>query len=127
MQALRDLRAARPKHHLSDDARDRELFRWLDEVVVGWERGRSASSVAAPGEMTRQLAEILDEAWGGASVLRKLSELRAHAEETAASDLEGFVQALPLRSLLPLLLFQLPSLMLVLLWPVLQKLLRDLA
>jgi hypothetical protein len=103
------------------------LGHWLSEVTANWERGLPARQLRAPGDLSPQLAEVLDEAWSGASVLRQLSELRTYAEQQAEADLENFVHALPLKSLIPLLLFQLPSLMLVLLWPILQKLVRDLA
>ncbi|HRK09018.1 MAG TPA: hypothetical protein PLZ57_14720 [Pseudobdellovibrionaceae bacterium] len=124
VQALRDIqsRDAEPRSEL-----ERAIGVWLSEVTANWERGLPARNLRAPGDLCQQLSEVLDEAWRGASVLRQLSELRAYAEEQAEADLENFVQALPLKSLIPLLLFQLPSLMLVLLWPILQKLVRDLA
>ncbi len=120
------LRAIRSRRQALHQTQEMGLNLWIDDLLLSWERGRPARAVSAPGDISLQLAEILDEGWRGASVLRQLSDLRAYAEEQAESDLENFVQALPLRSLIPLLLFQLPSLMLVLLWPILQKLVRDL-
>ncbi len=120
------LRAIRSRRQALHQTQEMGLNLWIDDLLLSWERGRPARAVSAPGDISLQLAEILDEGWRGASVLRELSDLRAYAEEQAESDLENFVQALPLRSLIPLLLFQLPSLMLVLLWPILQKLVRDL-
>lgn len=124
VQALRDLqsRDSEPRSEL-----EHAIRHWLAEVTANWDRGLPARTLRAPGDLCQQLAEVLDEAWRGASVLHQLGELRASAEEQAEADLENFVQALPLKSLIPLLLFQLPSLLMVLLWPILQKLLRDLA
>lgn len=72
------------------------------------------------------LFAVLDRGWSGDPILPSLHELEKEFLQVSDNDLACHLQKLPVLGLLPLLLFQFPSFMALLVGPLLQQLMNQL-
>ncbi len=71
------------------------------------------------------LFSILDRGWQGQPILQSLNELEKEFMQVTDNDLACHLQKLPVIGLLPLLLFQFPSFMALLMGPLLKQLMTQ--
>jgi hypothetical protein len=74
----------------------------------------------------RSLAEITIMGLAGQSVLSHLEELRIEIERACEIEIKRHLDLLPLKMLVPLLLFQFPAFLLLLFGPLLSRLVQEL-
>ena len=98
------------------------LFAW-DQEHSDW---RSALH-AIKGPHRRALAELLCAGLAGQSILSQLNELRDELVRASEIELKAYVDLLPLKMLVPLLLFQFPAFLTLLFGPLLSKFIQELS
>lgn len=97
-----------------EDSWRQQLGLWLKLL----EMGRSPQEVV--GKMTfvrRQCLEILEMGLRGDSVYQQVCNLEEEVYEATKLEIEEFVAVLPLKSLIPLLFFQFPAFLALLMGP----------
>lgn len=102
----------------------KQVLKWL--ILV--ERGESSHKVldSIQSQHRRALLLLLEKSFNGVSISAALQDLEEEVSVAAASEMEGFLQKLPFVTLIPLLLFQFPAFMLLLVGPVLLEALHQL-
>lgn len=107
--------------------RDRSLLsRFLSRWLVERELGRRLSPDERLSPSERHLLYILERGLEGEPVLPAVIELEAETIERCEFQIEEFIEALPLKSLIPLLLFIFPAYLILLLGPLVEALARGL-
>jgi hypothetical protein len=75
----------------------------------------------------KAIFDILAQGLRGQAILSQLKDIEEEIWTIVQLDIEKFVSLLPIRALIPLMLFQLPGFLILLLGPILQKLLVELS
>jgi len=88
-------------------------------------QGRSDSETRFPTHLQKGLITLIERGCAGQPTLEQLLALEKEIESAAEAELELFVATLPFKVLLPLLFFQFPAYLLLLLGPVLRELGRQ--
>lgn len=106
----------------SDAEWKRVLHLWLSLI----EMGRSTSAMKAKLSLARrQSLDILEQGMAGESIYSQVCSLEQEFLEAAHLEMEHYVATLPIKSLIPLLFFQFPSFLLLLIGPFLQQFLSQ--
>ena len=105
-----------------EDSFSVQIFRWIEAL----ETGSGAAEVLAEIESAyrRTLLSIFQKGIEGHSILKQLDELEAELLEIGAREIQEFVLLLPLKLLLPLLFFQFPAYLILMIGPLLRRLLE---
>ena len=91
-----------------------ELRLWLKLL----ELGRSPVEILGKMNMTRrQCLETLHQGLRGEPIYSQICNLEAEVYEAAKLEVEEFISLLPMKSLVPLLIFQFPALLMLLIGP----------
>ncbi len=98
------------------------LFAW-DQEHSDW---RSVLH-AVKGPHRRALAELICAGLAGQSILSQLTELREELVRASEMDLKAYIDLLPIKMLVPLLLFQFPAFLILLFGPLLSKFIQELS
>jgi hypothetical protein len=114
------LQSASPKDGFATEVR---TFLHLWEQGRDW-RARIASHVASP--YRRALLELIASALAGQSILPQLADLKVDMTEACEQDIRHHLELLPLKMLIPLLIFQFPAFLLLLFGPLLRNLIQEL-
>ena len=107
-----------------------EYARQLQQLLFAWDQEHSdwrASLHSIRGPHRRALAELLCAGLAGQSILNQLQELREEVIRASEHELKAFVDLLPIKMLVPLLLFQFPAFLLLLFGPMLVKFIQELS
>jgi hypothetical protein len=72
------------------------------------------------------LLEVLGQGLAGQSILSKLKELEQEIIQRCADELDEYVQLLPFKMLIPLLLFQFPAFLILLIGPLMAEFIKTL-
>ncbi len=107
------------KDEFSDISR-KFLFAWDNEQ--NWRR-------LAQGERSvyrRILLEVIASGLSGQSIQNQLKEIQTELERAMELEIKRNVELLPLKMMIPLLLFQFPAFLLLLFGPILNQLLKEL-
>lgn len=88
-------------------------------------QGRAPGDSAFPTHLQKAFLNLLERGLSGQPTLEHLSALESEVEDAAESELELFLAALPFKVLLPLLIFQFPAYLILLLGPLLRDLTRQ--
>ncbi|PWU16633.1 MAG: hypothetical protein C5B49_10380 [Bdellovibrio sp.] len=103
----------------------------FSESVTRWiiERDRQANGFAELRKLTRSelyLLKLLERGLRGEPILPALRELETEIVEKCELQIDEFIETLPLKSLVPLLLFIFPAYLLLLLGPLVESLTKGL-
>lgn len=89
-------------------------------------QGRAQNDSRFTTHLQQAFINLVERGCAGQPVLLHLDALEGEIESAANAELELFVAALPFKVLLPMLLFQFPAYLLLLLGPILRELGRQL-
>jgi hypothetical protein len=122
------LRVSDQREEFAADLR-RFLFAW--DQGHDWRRRFFSSNFSTRSRRLqspyrRALIEILAAGLAGQPVLTHLEELRLEIERACEIEIKGHLESLPLKMLVPLLLFQFPAFLLLLFGPLLNRLIQEL-
>ncbi len=93
------------------------LRRWMTARQLGQDITPLIKSLKTPSQ--RALIQLLNQGLGGESIHPVLVQLEEELLEQANDEIEEFVSTLPLKALMPLLLFQFPAYLILMLAPLL--------
>ncbi len=102
-----------------DDEFARRVRRWCIRVES---EGASFDPAWFPTPLQRAVGWVCYQGLKGEPVLTRLSELEDELIYASHIELERFLQVLPVRALLPVMLLQMPALMILVLGPILLEL-----
>ena len=108
----------------NDDSFSQQVFEWLRLKEQGGPAKEYRDGVASVYRKT--LLSIFDMGLEGLPIIERLEEIEGELLKVSRSELDQYIKRLPFLSLLPLLCFQLPALLLIVLSPVLDELFRGL-
>lgn len=107
---------------------DEVLARDIRKFLFAWDQGQDwrqiANSIQSPHR--RALLELAATALAGQPILTHLEELRQELLAATDAEIGRYLELLPIRMLIPLLLFQFPAFLMLLFGPLLMKLLEEL-
>ena len=104
---------------------DRELWRELNCWLNSWQQNQSMPS-SIQTRHRRVLYELIAKGLMGSPIYERLQSFREDLMGACWDELEDFLQALPFRSGLILMLFQFPAMLLLLLGPMILSMLEAL-
>jgi len=107
--------------HDSSTVFQRQVRSWWQQKEKGEDTARWLQQLNNPYRLA--LFTILERGWAGDPILPSLNELEKEFLQVSDNDLACHLQRLPVLGLFPLLLFQFPSFMALLLGPLLTQLL----
>lgn len=98
------------------------------QMYFAYEQGRSASEVIHSVESLYRVAllEVLLQGLEGQPILSRLQELKVEIMDACESEIKEVLALLPLKLLVPLLLFQFPAFLLMLFGPIMRHLIGEL-
>jgi hypothetical protein len=88
--------------------------------------GRALTEIQFPRHYQKAFIDLIERGCAGQPTLVHLDALESEIEKAAQAELELFVASLPFKVLLPMLIFQFPAYLLLLLGPLLRELGRQL-
>lgn len=95
----------------------------LRELLVLREQGTLGDKATAfENPYQRAFWDLLERGLSGHPILEPLVALEDEADRVALNDLDAHVASLPFKALLPLLFFQFPAFVMLLVWPLLREL-----
>lgn len=89
------------------------------------QQGRESSANSFPTHLQQAFLHLIERGLAGQPVLEALTALENEVDSAAQNELELFLAALPFKVLLPMLAFQFPAYMILLLGPMLRELGRQ--
>lgn len=101
------------------------------QLVRQWillkEQNRSTNDVLKPikSSYRRELFFLMDKGWRGEPIYQLLCQLEEETLEACEDEINEFMLTLPVKSLAPLLLFQFPAFLILLMAPLLSALLHS--
>lgn len=114
--------AVRDFVHNYPSAFARQVSVWMVER----ENGKNAASEVAMLPSERFLIRIVDRGLKGEPIMTPLRELESEIIDRCENQMEEFVELLPVKTLMPLLLFIFPAYLLLLLGPMVERLVQSL-
>ncbi len=116
------------KRYLASTSASPEFASALRNFLFCFEQGRDwrtdLSKLKSP--YRRALIETISFGMNGQSIAVHLQSLREELESAAEAEIQQHIEMLPLKMLIPLLLFQFPAFLLLLFGPLLQHLIEEL-
>lgn len=109
-------------------ARD-EVAQELRRFLFAWDQGQDWRTIVAgvSSPQRRALFELISSGLAGQAVLPQLEELRDEMIRACDIEMKRFIDMLPIKMLVPLLLFQFPAFLLLLFGPLLSKFVQELS
>jgi hypothetical protein len=122
------IRAGLSKFLQGASARDETAIE-MRRFLFSWEQGQDWRSTVRNMKtpQRRALAELLASGLRGQPILPLLEELKIEMERACEIEIKGHLESLPMRMLVPLLLFQFPAFLLLLFGPLLSRLVAELS
>lgn len=116
------------KRYLSNANSKDRFARQTRAFLFAWEQGQDWRAVIRSIKEIhrRTLLEIAASGLAGQSILPHLESLRSEMVDAAELEIEAHLEMLPLKMLVPLLLFQFPAFLLLLFGPLLRHLIQEL-
>ncbi len=101
----------------------------LAMVLAAFERGETVKLRPETNNLLyrRALLELIEAGLRGEPILNQLKELETEILKACHSDIDKYVAALPMRTMIPLMLIQFPAFLLLLLGPIVSELIRGLS
>ena len=98
------------------------------KFLFAWDRGQNWSDLIQnePSSYRRILLELIASGMSGMSIQSQLKELQSEIERGMELEIKRHIELLPLKLMVPLLLFQFPAFLLLLFGPILNQLLKEL-
>ncbi|MGE0631696.1 MAG: hypothetical protein AB7O96_04775 [Pseudobdellovibrionaceae bacterium] len=93
------------------------LLRWLMLVERGEKVSHLLTEIKSPHR--RALLDLLEKSFKGQSISSPLRDLEEEIGSAAQAEVDAYISRLPFIALVPLLLFQFPAFMLLLIGPIL--------
>ncbi len=109
----------------NDDSFSQQVAEWLRLREQGGQAHEYRHSLRSIYRKT--LLSIFDMGLEGAPILEHMKKMENELMKVGQSELDEYIRRLPLISLLPLLFLQLPALLIIVLYPMLNELLKGLA
>lgn len=105
-----------------------ELALQMRQLLTSWDRGLSHQAILkqAKSHYRRALIEICVAGLAGQSVMPMLEELRVEIEDACEMEIRHHLDVMPIKMLVPLLIFQFPAYLLLLFGPLLKHLITEL-
>lgn len=107
----------------------KDLFaKQVGAFLFAWDQGQDwRAAIRSVREAHRRtLLEVAASGLSGQSILPHLESLKAEIVDAAELEIESHLEMLPLKMLVPLLLFQFPAFLLLLFGPLLRHLIEEL-
>jgi hypothetical protein len=105
---------------------DDEFATYLRGLLVAWERGLEwRSSLDTQSPQRRALVEIVANGIAGHAIASQLDAVRLEVERACEHEIREHLELLPLKMLVPLLLFQFPAFLLLMFGPLLRHLVEE--
>ena len=98
------------------------LHQWL----IFYDQGQEFDLTSVKSVYRRQLLRLFRQGLNGRPVSAELAALESEVELAIQSEIDQYVSDLPLRAMLPLLFFQFPAYLLLLLGPILLQFIKGL-
>ena len=95
---------------------DKKLWQELNQWWLHWQQNQ-CSDIKIESRYRRILFDLAARGLAGSPIYERLQSFRADLLEACWNELEDFLQALPFRSALVLMLFQFPAMLILLLGP----------
>lgn len=101
----------------------------LRRVVFAWDQGQEWRRILAEikSPQRRALIELIIAGFKGQAVLPHLEDLKAEVIRACEIEMKQFVDMLPIKMLIPLLLFQFPAFLLLLFGPLVSRFIEELS
>lgn len=101
----------------------------IRKFLFAWDQGQDWRAVIRKIESVhrRSLLELVATGFSGQPILQHLEELRDETLNATNAEIGNHLEILPIKMLIPLLLFQFPAFLLLLFGPLLMKLLAELS
>ena len=116
--------------YLKKSSPHEEFAQQLRALIFAWDQEHSdwrSALHAIRGPYRRALAEVLCAGLAGQSILSQLTDLRVELVRASELELKSFIDLLPIKMLVPLLLFQFPAFLILLFGPLLSKFIQELS
>lgn len=115
--------------YLASSAVDCDFSAAIRRFLFAWDQGQDWRAVirSIQSPHRRALLELVSSALAGQPIQAHLEELRSEIVSAAHAEIGRHLEILPIKMLIPLLLFQFPAFLLLLFGPVLGRLLQELA
>lgn len=104
---------------------DKTLWMELNQWWIGWQQNQTPSKKMA-SRHRRILFDLTARGLAGSPIYERLQSFREDLLEACWAELEDFLQSLPFRSGLVLMLFQFPAMLVLLLGPMILSILESL-
>ncbi len=101
----------------SDDSFKDEIQELLKNFMIG----EKAHNHRSKSIYRTAVKELIWSGLNGNSIGKELSALKEETELACKVELDSFIESIPFRSMIPLLLFQFPSFLLILMGPLITK------
>lgn len=101
----------------------------MRRFLFAWEQGQDWRSAVIQMKTAhrRALAEMIASGLAGQPILSHLDELRAELERACEIEIKGHIDALPMKMLVPLLIFQFPAFLILLFGPLVGRFVEELS
>jgi len=95
--------------------------------IFCWDQGQNWRAVIAriKSPHRRALLELVASGFSGQPILNHLSELQSEIEDSVDLEIREYMELLPVKMLIPLLLFQFPAFLILLFGPLLRRLIEE--
>lgn len=99
------------------------------KFLFAWDRGQNWGKLIQeePSSYRRSLLELIAAGLSGQSIQNQMKEVQIEVERGMELEIKRHIEMLPLKMMIPLLLFQFPAFLILLFGPILNQLLRELA
>ena len=106
-----------------------EFSNLCKKFLFAWDKGQNWGRLIQdePSSYRRILLELVAAGLSGLSIQNQLKEIQVEIERGMDLEIKRHVELLPLKMMVPLLLFQFPAFLLLLFGPILSQLLKELA
>lgn len=115
--------------YLESASADDDFSAITRSFLFQWEQGADwrASIARANSPYRRALLELVAQSLEGQSIASHLEELKREIQSACESEIRSHLELLPLKMLVPLLIFQFPAFLLLLFGPLLRNLIQELS
>ncbi len=99
------------------------------KFLFAWDKGQNWGRIinVEKSSYRRILLELIASGLAGLSIQNQLKEIQIEIERGMDLEIKRHIELLPLKMMIPLLLFQFPAFLLLLFGPILNQLLKELA
>lgn len=101
----------------------------IRQFIFCWDQGQNWRAVIAKikSPHRRALLELVASGFAGQPILSHLTELQAEIENASDLEIREYMEILPVKMLIPLLLFQFPAFLVLLFGPLLRRLIEEMS